>query len=142
MNDRRCFESLDKSLRDLLNNPNKPFGGRSVLLGGDFRETLPIKREASKTEILASSLPRSHLWKHFKVYMLTENMRLHRPNMNLTERHEVEAFSSWLFAIGDGILFLVLYCFQVAESTRGRYLVAYCRLDFTLKVGIKSKETW
>ncbi|XP_076927126.1 uncharacterized protein LOC143590569 [Bidens hawaiensis] len=104
MNDRKCFETLDRSLKDLFNNPTQPFGGRSVLLGGDFRQTLPIIPGASTTTIIASSLPRSYLWPHFNVYKLTENTRLHRPNLTTQERELVSSFSSWLVAIGDGIV--------------------------------------
>ena len=45
MNDRRFFEALDRTLRDILNNPEKPFGGKSIMLGGDFRQTLPVKKK-------------------------------------------------------------------------------------------------
>ncbi|PWA50520.1 DNA helicase [Artemisia annua] len=41
MNDRRCFETLDRTLRDILSNPDNPFGGKPVMLGGDFKQTLP-----------------------------------------------------------------------------------------------------
>ncbi|GBO34032.1 hypothetical protein AVEN_263275-1 [Araneus ventricosus] len=33
----RCIDSL---LRDLMNN-DKPFGGKVIIIGGDFRQTLP-----------------------------------------------------------------------------------------------------
>ncbi|XP_022003859.1 uncharacterized protein LOC110901334 [Helianthus annuus] len=89
MNDRRCFESLDKTLKDILDNQSKPFGGKSVLLGGDFRQTLPIKPKALKSEIINSSLPKSNLWVHFKLLRLTENMRLHRPNLTNQERDDI-----------------------------------------------------
>ncbi|GJY00989.1 DNA helicase, partial [Tanacetum coccineum] len=56
INDRRCFRALDKSLRDIVNKPFSLFGGKSILLGGDFRQTLPIKKGASKIEIIASCL--------------------------------------------------------------------------------------
>ncbi|XP_076935450.1 uncharacterized protein LOC143602118 [Bidens hawaiensis] len=102
MNDRRCFETLDRSLRDLFDCQAKPFGGKSVLLVGDFRQTLPIIQGASKSTILASSLPRSYLWNNFKVYKLTENMRLQRPNITSAEQNLISAFSSWLVSIGDG----------------------------------------
>ncbi|XP_076894065.1 uncharacterized protein LOC143546210 [Bidens hawaiensis] len=102
MNDRRCFETLDRSLRDLFDCQTKPFGGKSVLLVGDFRQTLPIIQGASKSTILASSLPRSYLWNDFKVYKLTENMRLQRPNITISKQNQISGFSSWLVSIGDG----------------------------------------
>ncbi|GJS73491.1 DNA helicase [Tanacetum coccineum] len=40
MNDHRCFETLDRTLRDLLDKPNRLFGGKTVMLRGDFRQTL------------------------------------------------------------------------------------------------------
>jgi hypothetical protein len=41
MTHQNCFEALDKSLRDILQianeeSENKPFGGMTVILGGDF----------------------------------------------------------------------------------------------------------
>ncbi|GJW60556.1 DNA helicase [Tanacetum coccineum] len=75
MNDRMCFEMLDITLRDIMDVPDKLFGGKSVVLGGDFRQTLPVKKGGSKTEIIAASIAESHLWSQFKVYTFTENMR-------------------------------------------------------------------
>lgn len=56
MNDRRCFEALDRTLRDIFDCPNDLFGKKSIILGGDFRQTLPVKKNASKQEIIASSI--------------------------------------------------------------------------------------
>ena len=47
MTHRNCFEAVDRSLRDILrftasNNADKPFGGKTIVLGGDFRQILPI----------------------------------------------------------------------------------------------------
>ncbi|GJT40153.1 DNA helicase [Tanacetum coccineum] len=44
MNDPRCFEAFDKSLRDLIDTSNVLFGGKMVVLR-DFRQTLPVKKE-------------------------------------------------------------------------------------------------
>nr|GEV99219.1 DNA helicase [Tanacetum cinerariifolium] len=41
MNDRQCFETLDRTLRDILDTPTKLFGGKPIMLGGDFKQTLP-----------------------------------------------------------------------------------------------------
>ncbi|XP_076935959.1 uncharacterized protein LOC143602871 [Bidens hawaiensis] len=109
MSDRRCFEALDKTLRDLLANPLIPFGGKSIILGGDFRQTLgnpifSVKKKASKNEVINSSLPRSYLWSHFKLVKLTENMRLKRPNLTEKQLQDTAWFSSWLLDLGDGKL--------------------------------------
>ena len=39
---RNCFEAVDCSLRDILrfsdpNSANKPFGGKTIVFGSDFR---------------------------------------------------------------------------------------------------------
>ncbi|GKA35542.1 DNA helicase [Tanacetum coccineum] len=52
MNDRRYFDALDMTLRDILDVPNKLFGGKTVMLGCDFRETLRVKKNASRNEII------------------------------------------------------------------------------------------
>ncbi|XP_076908519.1 uncharacterized protein LOC143565431 [Bidens hawaiensis] len=101
MSDRRCFESLNKSLQDILDKPYLPFGGKSMLLGGDFRQTLPIVHKASISSIIASSLPNSYQWRHFKIYQLTQNMRLQRPGMNQSEASSIARFSSWLISLGN-----------------------------------------
>ena len=81
MNNRCCFEALDRSLRDVLTNGNdlpndKPFGGKSILLGGDFRQILPVIPGGTKEDIVHASLCNSVLWSKFKVLTLTKNMRL------------------------------------------------------------------
>ncbi|KAK9053646.1 hypothetical protein SSX86_024720 [Deinandra increscens subsp. villosa] len=50
MSNRKCFECLDRTLKDLLDNPKTPFGGKSILLGGDFRQTLPIIPKSTKSK--------------------------------------------------------------------------------------------
>ncbi|GKD04644.1 DNA helicase [Tanacetum coccineum] len=102
MNDRRCFVALDRSLRDILVVRHSLFGGKSVLLGGDFGQTLPVKKGASKIEVIASCISESELWLYFKVFTMKENMRLTRPNINADEPNLLNSFASCLFDIGDG----------------------------------------
>nr|GEW57264.1 DNA helicase [Tanacetum cinerariifolium] len=94
--------NVDRSLRDIVNAPSSLFGGKSVLLGGDFRQTLPVKKGASKMEVIASCISESVLWPCFKIFTLKENMRLARPDISLEERNLVNSFASWLLDIGDG----------------------------------------
>nr|GEX31305.1 DNA helicase [Tanacetum cinerariifolium] len=101
MNGRCCFEALHRILRDIVNKPFSLFGGESVLLGGDFRQTLLVKKGASKMEIIASCISESALWPSFNVFTLKENMRLARPDTTLEERSLLNSFASWLLDIGD-----------------------------------------
>ncbi|GJY49335.1 DNA helicase, partial [Tanacetum coccineum] len=101
MNDRRCFEALDRSLRDIVDKPSSLFGKKSVLLGGDFRQTLPVKKGVSKIEVISSCISESALWPSFKVFTLKHNMRLARPDISLEERSLVNSFASWLLDISD-----------------------------------------
>ncbi|GJZ33516.1 DNA helicase [Tanacetum coccineum] len=101
MNDRRCFEALNRSLRDIVNKLFSLFRGKSVLLGGDFRQTLPVKKGASKMEIIATCISESALWPSFKVFTLKQNMRLAKPDITLEELSLVNSFA-WLLDIGDG----------------------------------------
>nr|GEW04594.1 DNA helicase [Tanacetum cinerariifolium] len=102
MNDRRCFETLNRTLRDILSRLDAIFGGKTVILGGDFRQTLPVKKAASRNEIVASSIAKSYLWHHFTLHRLTENTRLVDENINETQKERVSTFAKWLLDIRDG----------------------------------------
>jgi hypothetical protein len=78
---RNCFKALDKSLRDILqstneDDENKPFGRMVVVLGGDFRQILPVVPKGKREHIVNASIKCSYLWKHFEVFKLTQNMCL------------------------------------------------------------------
>nr|GEX96499.1 DNA helicase [Tanacetum cinerariifolium] len=97
-------ETLDRTLQDILNTPNKLFSGKSVMLGGDFRQTLPVKKKASHTEIIGSSIVQSYLWRSFKLFVLTEDMRFTQGNLSEAKKEEVSTFADWLLNVGDGIV--------------------------------------
>ncbi|XP_057432378.1 uncharacterized protein LOC130725142 [Lotus japonicus] len=108
MVNRWAFEAVDRTLRDIMEvgdvyGGGKPFGGKVVVLGGDFRQTLPIIPKASREEIVMATINSSRLWKFCKVLKLTENMRLHG-NDSLHDREKLVEFSKWILDIGDGNL--------------------------------------
>jgi hypothetical protein len=37
MTKRQAVEALDKSMRDIMDIPDLPFGGKTIVFGGDFR---------------------------------------------------------------------------------------------------------
>nr|GEY00654.1 DNA helicase [Tanacetum cinerariifolium] len=93
--------ALDRSLRDIVDKPSSLFSGKSVLLGGDFWQTISVKKGASKIEAISSCISKSALWPYFKVFTLKYNMRLARLDISLEERSLVNSFASWLLDVGD-----------------------------------------
>lgn len=86
-------------------NPNsldKQFGGITVVLGGDFRQTLPVIQNATKQQILRSCIVNSYLWNQCILLELTENMRLTSASISAQDREELRNFSNWLLKIGNG----------------------------------------
>ncbi|GJV70991.1 DNA helicase [Tanacetum coccineum] len=102
MNDKLYFETLNRTLRDIISAPNVVFGGKTVALGGDFRQTQPVKKGASKEELIAASITKSHLWPYFKVCMLKENTRLLRSGLTSEQQRRSEQFAKWLLDVGNG----------------------------------------
>nr|XP_043615630.1 uncharacterized protein LOC122587509 [Erigeron canadensis] len=88
---RTTIEALNDLLQDLMDS-KEIFGGKVVVLGGDFRQTLPIVRTGTKAETIAACLTNSTLWPSLHILRLEENMRaLLDPS-----------FSKFLLKIGDG----------------------------------------
>ncbi|XP_031116655.1 ATP-dependent DNA helicase PIF1-like [Ipomoea triloba] len=104
---KHCFEALDKTMRDLLRfcNPlsaNLPFGGKTVVLGGDFRQILPVIPKGSRQDIVGACVNSSYLWSHCTVLRLTKNLRLQSTN-TIVDHQELNSFANWIVAIGDGL---------------------------------------
>nr|GEV47092.1 DNA helicase [Tanacetum cinerariifolium] len=78
--------------------------GKSIMLGGDFRQTLYVKKKASKPKILDASITSSYLWPRLKTYTLMENMRLHQSQTTEAKRIHIQMFSTWLLNIGNGTI--------------------------------------
>ncbi len=87
-----AFQTVDRLLRDLT-GVNKSFGGNIIVIGGDFRQVIPVILLGSSFLIVSSSIKKHKIWSEFKVLKLTSNMR---PLENEKE------FSEWLLNVGDG----------------------------------------
>ena len=90
------FEALDRTLQDLMND-KRPFGGKVLIVSGDFRQTLPVIPGAGCGTIVDAALNRSHLWKFFKVMELKENMRI-----MASGDPSLQEFDDWMLSIGNG----------------------------------------
>ena len=52
MTKRKAIEALDKSMRDIMEKTDIPFGGKTVVFGGDFRQVLPVVRKGTRAQII------------------------------------------------------------------------------------------
>ena len=55
---------------------NTIFGNKIVILRGDFKQLLPIKEDATGSELISLSIKLIFLWDKFQKFKLIENMRV------------------------------------------------------------------
>jgi len=106
MMNKLCFQAFDRTLRDIMraineDNSDKPFGGKVVVFGGDFKQILPVVRKGSGYDIVNSSINYSDLWQYCTVFGLSQNMRLKCVVSNESAIH-IKEFADWILKIGDG----------------------------------------
>ncbi|XP_074282720.1 uncharacterized protein LOC141607260 [Silene latifolia] len=104
---RHAFEAVDKAFRDImqLDGPEakeKIFGGKTVVLGGDFRRILLVIPGKGRADVVDDSISKpAQIWPHCVVLKLQNNMRLMKDKEN-NEVEELEDFAKWVLDIGDG----------------------------------------
>ena len=99
MLDRYMLEAMDRTLRDLMNNSEEAFGGKIVILAGDFRQCLPVVPGASRPGIIKHCINQSHLWIQFRVLQLSQNMRV-----RASGNRKLEEFDRLTLSIGNGVV--------------------------------------
>jgi hypothetical protein len=89
------MEAVDHTFRDLCES-EMPFGGHTIVFGGDFQQILPVIIKGGRAQVVGACLQRSHLWGFITVLHLHQNMRL--------DTHvEAEAdFAKWQQDVGQG----------------------------------------
>ncbi|KAL3643546.1 hypothetical protein CASFOL_014361 [Castilleja foliolosa] len=101
-----CFEALDRTLRDIMKvndraNFDKPFGGKTIVFGGDFRQILPVIPKGSRQDVVNATINASYIWRNCEVLRLTKNMRLQSMGSS-DESVQLTKFAEWIAKIGDG----------------------------------------
>ncbi|XP_057738281.1 uncharacterized protein LOC130955450 [Arachis stenosperma] len=92
MANKETMKSLNRTLRGILEN-NNPFGGKVMVMGGNFRQVLPVVPKGSKLQMIYASIVKSHLWASTKILQLRQNMQ------SLNDHN----FAEYLMRMGDGI---------------------------------------
>lgn len=90
------FEALNRTLQDLRGN-DTPMGGVTLVLSGDFRQTLPIIPRGTAADEINACFKQSALWPIVQKVTLTTNqrVRLHRDA-------DAGSFAQTLLTVGDG----------------------------------------
>ncbi|XP_022041325.1 uncharacterized protein LOC110943902 [Helianthus annuus] len=103
---KHAFDALDRTMNDIFNietsnRSNIRFGGKVIVLGGDFRQILPVVPNGGRQEIVNASISSSYLWNTCKLLRLTKNMRL-TVGSSASNAEEIKQFAKWLLDIGEG----------------------------------------
>lgn len=91
MANRSVLACVDETCRQIMRSA-LPFGGKVVVLLGDFRQTCPVIRRGMKMDIINASISQSTIWSVFDIYRLTIPIR----------NAEDGDFAKFIDAIGDG----------------------------------------
>ncbi|XP_062224417.1 uncharacterized protein LOC133922910 [Phragmites australis] len=94
-------------MRDILSADNPsladvPFGGKLIVLGGDFRQVLPVITGGTRSDIVSAALVMSPIWQHVMVLKLCTNMRLTNPYLDDSQRDTLTVFAQWVLDVGNG----------------------------------------
>ena len=73
MQHRHIIETVDRSFKD-VRDCDKPFGGLSIVFGGDFQQILPVITKGSQPQIVGAYMQRSRLWRCMTLLHLKQNM--------------------------------------------------------------------
>ncbi|XP_035841306.1 uncharacterized protein LOC110870193 [Helianthus annuus] len=103
---KHTFEALDRTMSDVFSDGRSirsdvPFGGKVFVLGGDFRQILPVIPNGTRQQIVYASLSSSYIWSKCKLLRLTKNMRL-TIGAESSDMDSIRDFAKWLLDIGEG----------------------------------------
>ncbi|XP_073224868.1 uncharacterized protein [Cicer arietinum] len=116
MANKYCFEAVDRSLRDIMKGIKedyglKPFGGITIVLGGNFRQILPVVRKGDRHDMIQACIKNPYLWNSCEVHLIRQNMRLQSNELDSISKDAMQNFADWILDVGDG-----KQCSNIGES--------------------------
>ena len=102
MSSKHVLNAVNMCLQDIMGN-NKPFGGKLVVFGGDFRQTLSVVEHGSKQQEINMCIQSSKLWKGITVKKLIQNMRIKTLlTNNMATKQRLQKWNDYLLSVGSG----------------------------------------
>ena len=93
MSHREMFKAVDQLFQELL-HCKKPFGGKPMLLGGDFRQIPPVMRYVERDAVSSFMLPSLPWWKTGCVHHC-------KLSMNMRAKEDIP-YAEFCQSVGDG----------------------------------------
>lgn len=121
MASRFAIEALDRTLRDIMKQVDPRygdiiFGGKTIIFGGDFKQTLTVVEKASPAQIIDQCIISSQLWSQIRKLQLTINQRL--TNNQRAIPPENETYATFLQTLGNGTVYIFhTHCLHILFTT-------------------------
>ena len=122
MSHKAAFEALDVTLKDLRRNNDK-MGGVTMVLAGDFRQTLPVIPRGTRADEMQACIKSSYIWNCIERLGLSTNMRVH-----LNGDPSAQQFADNVLQLGNGAVISDVHDGHVAMESIGRIVTTQQQL--------------
>jgi hypothetical protein len=95
MKTNHALDAINHLFQTVMKNRVDPYGGKVLLLGGDFRQCLPVVRHGNRVKIIEATITNNATWPLFRQLRLVQNMRTADGSQD---------FADWLIQLGNGSL--------------------------------------
>jgi hypothetical protein len=90
-----ALNGINHLFQMMAKNRDDPYGNKVLLLGGDFRQCLPVVRHGNRVKIIESTIKTNETWPLFHQLRLVQNMRTAAGS---------QEYADWLLQLGNGTL--------------------------------------
>ncbi|XP_045022910.1 ATP-dependent DNA helicase PIF1-like [Daphnia magna] len=95
MKTNHALDAINHLFQTVMKNRVDPYGGKVLLLGGDFRQCLLVVRHGNRVKIIEANITNNATWPLFRQLRLVQNMRTVDGSQD---------FADWLIQLGNGSL--------------------------------------
>ncbi|KZS08018.1 Uncharacterized protein APZ42_028147 [Daphnia magna] len=95
MKTNHALDTINHLFQTVMKNRVDPYGGKVLLLGGDFRQCLPVVRHGNRVQVAEVTIINNATWPHFHELRLVQNMRTTAGSQD---------YADWLIELGNGTL--------------------------------------
>ncbi|XP_045029055.1 ATP-dependent DNA helicase PIF1-like [Daphnia magna] len=95
MKTNHALNTINHLFQTVMKNRVDPYGGKVLLLGGDFIQCLPVVRHGNRVQVAEATIINNAIWPHFHELRLVQNMHTTAGSQD---------YADWLIELGNGTL--------------------------------------